>query len=318
LRLRGTATTVLLAAAALAEGSARGFVRYKTDGGKPFYWPDSCVAVTIYLNGFSQMRPDEVAKSVAAAAHTWSPDQVTCPDTTSHPYFEIVPSLAASATGAPPAAYDARNSLIFRTDSWTMSGKPGGKAYSPAALAITSVFAKPDGHVVDADVEVNAIGQTWANLDPDAQIGIGHGLDVHDLQNTLTHEFGHFIGLDHTCYTTSFDVGMSKPRPVDDMGNAIPDCADAPDAVRQTVMFDSVQAGETSKRVLSSDEVRAVCTIYPPDLDPKFCAVDSPNDGLGCAAGPRPGDSALGRGGWAALGGAGLALLAAVRRRRRD
>jgi hypothetical protein len=315
-RLRARlAAAALVVAAALEDGRAQAYVRYKTDDGKPFYWPDSCVAVTIYLNGFTQMRPNEVAKSVAAAAHTWSPDEVTCADMTSHPYFEIVPTLADSTAGAPPAAYDARNSLIFRTDNWTMSGTADGKAYSPAALAITSVFAKPDGHVVDADVEVNAVGQTWANLDPGADVGVGHGLEVHDLQNTLTHEFGHFIGLDHTCFTTSFDV-VTRPRPVDDMGSPVPDCDTAPDSIRATVMFDSALPGETSKRVLSSDEVRAVCAIYPPDLDPKVCTMDSANDGIGCAAGRRPGGP-LGHGGWAALSVAAAVAIAAARRRRR-
>jgi MYXO-CTERM domain-containing protein len=298
--LRRTAAIALLTLLVAARADA--YVRYRTDQGNPFFWSVSCVPVTIYLNGFDQMAmltANVVAKSAAAAAHTWSPEAVTCGSgaATTHPYLEIVPSLAADGVTPPPAMYDAHNSVIFRTELWRMSGRPTGKAYDAAALAITSVFAKPDGHIVDADIEVNATagGPLWANLDPDSMVTVGHGLDVHDLQNTLTHEFGHFIGLDHTCATGFVDPTNPKPWPHDDMNRAVPYCSDAPESIRQTVMFDSATAGETSKRTLSADDSRAVCEIYPAAQDPYACTLDAANDGCGCvtARGSRPGLGAL-------------------------
>src|SRR6185295_19848203 len=103
--------------------------------------------VTIYLNGYTGMTPNEIAKSVAAAAHTWSPSEIVCGggSTATHPYFEIVPSLNVELRAAPPRAmFDSRNSVIFRTDHWSMSGEtgPDAKIYASNALAITSVFAK--------------------------------------------------------------------------------------------------------------------------------------------------------------------------------
>jgi hypothetical protein len=259
-----------------------------TNVGKPFYWPVSCATTTVFLNGFTNMTPGEVAKSVAAAAHTWSPGAVTCADGT-HPYFEVAPAMAEPGAALPPAAYDARNSIIFRTERWSMSASPDPrKAYDPQALAITSVFAKPDGHIVDADIEINAVGPEWANLDPDGTGGLGHGLEANDLQTALTHEFGHFIGLDHTCYTPSLDLANPTQRPKDDMGNDVPDCFDAPDAIRQTVMFNSVNSGDISKRTLTSDENRAACAIYPAAWDPHACVLDRPNDSMGCAVEPGP------------------------------
>ena len=61
----------------------------------PTFWDAGCQIVTIYPNGFTEMTSDEVAKSIAAAAHAWSPDAVTCPAATGdggtaagHPSFE--------------------------------------------------------------------------------------------------------------------------------------------------------------------------------------------------------------------------------------
>jgi MYXO-CTERM domain-containing protein len=41
----------------------------------------------------------------------------------------------------------------------------------------------------------------------------------------------------------------------------------------------------TTKRVLSPDDVRAVCDIYPAAQDPHACTLNLPDDGCGCATG---------------------------------
>jgi hypothetical protein len=297
--------------------TAQAYVPYRTDQGAEYHWEVSCVPATIYLNGFSQMDENAVARAVSSAAHTWSPDGVTCGmgATATHPYLEIVPTLSVDPGPPPPAMYDARNSIIFRTDSWTMGGKPNGKAYNIFALAITSVFAKPNGKIVDADVEINATDKYWVNVEASGTVDNGHGLESYDLQNTLTHEFGHFIGLDHTCFTPDLSMPL-RIRPVDDTGAEIPDCSDAPEAVTQTVMFDSTTPLETSKRVLTTDEIKAVCHLYPQAKDPLICALDVPNDALGCrAAGPGPRRRGLLVTAAAALVGLAIAVARARRRR---
>ena len=45
---------------------------------------------------------------------------------------------------------------------------------------------------------------------------------------------------------------------------------------------------EISKRVLSPDDIRAVCETYPAERDPHACTLDLPDDGCGCAAGGDP------------------------------
>ncbi|HEY4224054.1 MAG TPA: matrixin family metalloprotease, partial [Myxococcota bacterium] len=95
------------------------------------------------------------------------------------------------------------------------------------ALAITTVtFESNQGRLLDADVEVNDATFAFSACDPDqCQV-------QYDLQNTLTHEFGHVLGLDHT-------------------------------TVADATMFPSAPEGDTSKRDLSDDDIQAILLIYP-------------------------------------------------------
>jgi MYXO-CTERM domain-containing protein len=301
----------LVFAAPPAARTAHAYVRAINDYGAAFYWPTSCATVTIYLNGFTMMTADEVAKSIAAAAHAWSPSEVTCPGPdgdagSTHPYFEIIPSLSTGGP-APGVAYDNKNSIMFETTDWPYPG---------AAIALTSHFSTPDGAIVDTDMEINAtLGTVWANLDPgalDAGAAGGHHLDEGpiDLQTALTHEFGHFLGLAHTCV----NLGDAPAQTTDDQGAAVPACpsppstpGDVPQA--QSVMWFLVDGASTTKRVLSPDDVRAVCDLYPSAQDPHTCAANLPDDGCGCQTG----------GGTSAGGAAllALAVAAALARRRR-
>jgi MYXO-CTERM domain-containing protein len=81
-----------------------------------------------------------------------------------------------------------------------------------------------------------------------------------DVQNTITHEAGHSLGLDHT----------TDPN---------------------ATMYATAPQGETSKRVLGSDDIQAICTIYPlgkptvtGNLDPiSLTPIRSSNGGCGCS-----------------------------------
>jgi hypothetical protein len=331
----------------LAAGRAQAYVRSTTDGSppEPFHWNETCVPITIYLNGFTKtpaasgMTDTDVIKSVSAAAHTWSTDAVTCPGATS-PSLEIVPSVAADAATPPKVAWDAKNSIIFRTDMWTKSGvatsEIGGTAsgetadstpYDPSALAVTTVTARGDGHIVDADMEINAVSQTWMNFDPGIYASGDHGLgsDVYDLQNALTHEFGHFIGLAHTCYTPS-TTDPSSIHPVDNNGKLVPDCPDpgemdiqtdaATAAAMSSVMWPVVtDPSSTSNRTLYTDDINAVCSIYPQGRTAPACALDQMTPG--CAVASPRASRRWGLGRAVSLAVVGLLVVAVGARRRR-
>lgn len=288
---------------------ALAYVRSLSVTGVPLYWPSSCAAVTIYLNGFSMMTPDEVAESIAAAAHAWSPSEVTCPGPngdggTGHPYFEIVPSLSTSGP-VPGVANDGKNSIIFETSTWLEEA---------AVIALTSHFSGPDGKIIDTDIEINAAtGHVWGIIDP-AATSSGHQDEIQDLQTAMTHEFGHFIGLAHTC-ANSIDPPAA---PTDDQDQPVPECPPSscpvPDDVpqAQSIMWFNVCPGSATRRTLAPDDIRAVCGLYPAAQDPHACTLNLPDDGCGCATG-----------GASSTGSATLSLLALglattrARRRRR-
>jgi MYXO-CTERM domain-containing protein len=286
---RALAAGVVLATVAAA-GPAWGYVRSRVpagcaplsddpiDGCLEIAWSKTetnCVPITLYLNGFTQMTVDEVAKSMSAAAHAWSPSEVPCPGTTrpTNPFLEIVPSLAPLDARKPPVANDAHNVAVFVIDEFP---------HDAGVIALTTLSNKKDGRILDADIEVNARDWQWTNLDPGAP-PVGDQFPI-DLQAAITHEFGHFLGLGHTCYTP---FGSDEVRPVDHEGNPVPDCQDHTPGVEDTVMFAIVEPGDSRKRSLTDDDKAGVCAIYPEADDPRICALDLPDDGCGCAAGGR-------------------------------
>jgi MYXO-CTERM domain-containing protein len=310
-RLRSLIFAGALTVVILTGRGAGAYVQAVSDSGNlPLSWSSSCETVTIYLNGFTAMTPDEVAKSIGGAAAAWGPDAVTCPATigdggAGHPYFEILPQLSTSGA-APGVAPDRKNVIVFETATWDPS-------LSPEALAFTSVWKEPSGNIIDADIEINATNPEfeWANLDPGAPPG-KNGIPRYDLQTVMTHEFGHFLGLAHTCTAnpSTGDDGNSAPTSgKDDRGQPIPTCDDTGVPQYAAVMWATVDSDSIIKRVLSTDDARGVCAIYPPAQDPRSCTQNLPDDGCGCAVGTLPGRLA-------GLALVSLALVFAVRRRR--
>jgi len=290
------AGAIAIVAAAILLGGSRpseAFVRYLTEDNAPFFWAQASVSITGYSNDFTQtsMTTDQVASALQGAAAAWSQETNSCT------YLELVPALSTAAT--PLAVNDGHNALIFHSTVWCHVGSNGqcDVDYDASALAVTTDTAnRKTGQILDADVEVNLVDYQWADLVEDPNL-----TNDMDLQNALTHELGHLIGLDHTC----FDPLSSKSgaRPDDNSGQPLPDCATASVDVQATTMFPSAQPGDTQKRTLAPDDLNAVCTIYPVN-DPPPPPGTNVNGGCdGCAAaGESDCPSAL----------ASLALLSAV------
>jgi MYXO-CTERM domain-containing protein len=295
----------LAAALSASARPAEAYVRYKSACGKPFQWGQSCIFMTAYPADLqAMMTVDEILADTDAAAATWSNVSDACT------YLQIMVSSSMDKT--PHAANDGRNNILYRSHDWCKQTATGGcdanVSYDPAALALTSVSASTStGLIKDADLEVNAFNFRWADLvvHPDL---IGDGQSVHDLQNALTHEMGHVIGLDHTCY-------LQPPPLIDNNGNPTPDCADAMPDVLATTMFPSANPGDTDKRTLAPDDQQAVCEIYPAASDPQNCAPPMSSTLQGCSACAAGGAPAPGAA--SALALAAVALLAVRARRRR-
>jgi hypothetical protein len=291
-RRRATMALAALVGAAAMASPALAYVRHRTEAGQSFAWDQTCIPITAYPGNFDDVSAAQVLAAASGAASGWSAPAV------SGTFLDI--QVGVSTAAAPAAVYDHHNSLTFR-QSWCC-------ANADAAVAVTTLFASAStGAIRDADIEVNAEFFRWADVTADASSDARF-----DLQNTLTHEMGHLIGLDHPCY----DPATMVERPVDNLGQPAPNCDDAPDDIRQSTMFVSTMAGELSKRSLEADDELAVREIYPLASDPMICP----------AVGPPPSDEYLGCRVAGGAGGAGertaalwvmAGLVACAGRRRR-
>lgn len=144
------------------------------------------------------------------------------------------------------------NAVVFVSSGWV---------YDAAIIAVTTnAFDSTSGVVFDSDIEINDQHFTFV----DADDGCNPMSGAMDLQNAITHEVGHVIGLDHP--------------PID------PKYA-------QATMFASAPSCETRKRTLDADDSDGLCSIYPAGRPNHQCfAPEGPSfvqtgkdDGFGCS-----------------------------------
>jgi hypothetical protein len=163
------------------------------------------------------------------------------------------------------------NLLIWQETNWT---------HDRRAIALTTTtYDTETGKVVDADIEFN--GKYFAFSTSDTAVRT-------DIRNTLTHELGHFFGLDH---------------------NNLPD----------STMYANADEGETIKRDLSQDDIDGECYIYPLGEKTPMCTASQSESTSkkGCSCGALSAGAAdLGASGpW--LFGIGAWALIRLRRRSR-
>ena len=273
------------------------YVRTITDrSGRPLAWAKGCVQLGYAVEGTTAIPGDREREVIEAVIAHWNQRIGGCA-------YQHVVSLGPIDREV--SGRDFVSVIKFRDTTWcrpAVDGKPM-KCHSHAAAGVTTaVYVNEpgdprDGELVDADIELNGVDFALA---VDGQSDGPPGCQA-DLANTLTHEVGHLLGLEHTCLTPA-----DAPH-VDGAGQPVPLCTSplTPAQIDAT-MFPFQECGETSKASLSDDEVAAMCAIYPTADDPGVCAAPDPLDTGCCSTSGRAWPSPL------------IALAAlALRRRRR-
>lgn len=284
-------TLVLVAGLAGAAHPAAGYVRTLTSRGNPLSWHESCVFLVPQMEPPSGLTSAEVLSAIAAAAKSWT-------DVAGSYLRFVIEPAAPGLTAVYRESQANENVVVFVESGWP---------HDADAVALTTLTylassnSAVDGRFVDTDVEMN---MEHFSFTTSGEVG------KHDLENVLTHEIGHAVGLDHTC-----DDGFVVPTPTDHLGNTIPWCKpieQLPLSIRAATMFNYADVEETDKRSLEPDDEAGISAIYPLAQDPGICAPPNLDDGETCHCGTegpgRPSLPVVLAFGW---------LLAAWRRRRR-
>jgi hypothetical protein len=215
--------TLLLVSA--RDGAAYKLIEYTNEAGqlKHLFWGTENLPVPWF---FYNVPPDDFSVDTAIASTQAAFDTWEAVETAS-----IAFRFAGQTNAEPFVFFDALNTLGFITDPSLQ-----GTGILGATNFIIFTFT---GEIAESDIFFNA-DVPWS-ASPNGEAG------RFDYQSTVTHEIGHFLGLDHS------GLGFMESRPQRFVlleGSA--------------VMFPfAYPAGSTTARTLTLDDVIGVSLIYP-------------------------------------------------------
>lgn len=209
--------------------------------GKPLYWASSCVGFSLQQDASEHIPMKYARPPLVASFVEWS--DVPCPDggTADIRFTEAEEAVCARAEynlDGPNA-----NIILFQDTKWRYKGVENNVAKT------TVTFDEETGEILDADIEINHANNYFTISDTDVEF---------DLQSVVTHEVGHFIGLDHT---PDFDA----------------------------TMFAGYDKGTIETRSLEEDDSGGLCAIYPPGRAEK--CITKPKGGFSADCGDTGGSS---------------------------
>ncbi len=256
-------------------GGAVPFVRTEaTKTRAQLAWASGCALIHFHEAGTTHIEGDLEFEEMRRVLIRWRHDIQDCS------YFD----LRDAGTASGEVGLDGINLVIFREDRWCRPATQDEPevCHDHGAAGLTTLFFIDDeksdrnGTLLDADIELNAL---------DFKIAVDHQslgpaqLCESDLANTFTHEIGHLMGLDHTCWNGS-DARLN-----DDLGDPLPLCsmsAGLPVEVSDATMYNYQDCGETKKSSPEPDDIDGICAIYPLADDPHECLPAELDTGGGC------------------------------------
>ena len=171
--------------------------------GQQLQWGGDRVSYRINPSGDHGLSHTAIDTLVSAATRTWT-DPVS-----GQLHFDN-----DGQTSIRKASHSDGVNTIFFEENWSED---------PALLAVTYIWSNTEGQIIGFDMALNTQDHDWA---------IDGSPESNDLLNTLSHEFGHALGIDHS--------------PTESMAT----------------MYASSPLGELHKRDLHDDDIAAITHLY--------------------------------------------------------
>jgi hypothetical protein len=195
---------------------SRGYSRNRTDGsngsgtGAFLFWGRNYMPVPYFISAPTFSGSSSFVTAVDLAFQSWrNPGNVT---------LEFLPM---GCTSVASNRNDGINTIALVKSDW---------AFDTTAIAVTRNFyvsgnSGKAGLIVDTDILLNGVNYVFSTKNEPS---------AHDIQNIVTHEVGHFVGLGHEV----------DPKDID------------------ATMFASASLGETKKRDLATSDLEGLYAAY--------------------------------------------------------
>lgn len=270
MRLRALASSVAFLAPLFVGGAAEAYCRSTTCvgdcprdeneckiTGQKLFWPGGCVGFSLQEDS-SEHIPMKYFRQVAQRSFlAWT--ELECDSGLSSLAFAELDEVSCKQTEYNAGGANA-NIILFQDTKWDYKGVDN-------TLAKTTVtFDDDTGEILDADIEINHAYNHFTINDLEVD---------YDLESVLTHEVGHFIGLDHT-----LDFSAT--------------------------MYAGYEPGTIEQRTLEEDDVLAACEAYAPERGANCDSTPRGGFATECGGEPAPTDGDDGEDGGCAVTGAGL------------
>lgn len=179
--------------------------------GKALKWDKMPIVYHIHKDCYKPIEREKCKEAVVKSFNEWE-----TPDCTTLRFERGEDTEEARGSFNSLDIKSNKNIIVWYYNNWP---------YEPNGVALTTVtYDDKTGKIYDADIELNGYYYRFDVVEKTPST-------YTDIQNTITHEIGHMIGLDH----------VFEP---------------------ESVMYPTAKAGEIKKRSLSQDDIDGVCAIY--------------------------------------------------------